>query len=80
MCLGSVYLWSQSLPLAAVIGVAMVLAMFAASIAGATVPMMLTAAGQDPATSSSIILTTITDIVGFSTFLGLATLFGSYLI
>jgi magnesium transporter len=80
MCLVSVYFWSQSLPLALVIGVAMVLAMVAASFSGAAVPMILTAFGQDPATSSSIILTTITDIVGFLSFLGLATLFGHYLV
>jgi magnesium transporter len=80
LCMISVYFWSQSLPLAGVIGVSMVFAMVAASLSGAAVPMILTALGQDPATSSSIILTTITDIVGFLSFLGLATIFGSYLV
>ncbi len=80
MCAIAVFIWSQSLPLALVIGTAMILAMVAASLSGAAIPMLLTAMGQDPATSSSILLTTITDIVGFLSFLGLATLFGQYLI
>ena len=58
----------------------MIFAMVAASLSGAAIPMLLSAIGQDPATSSSIILTTITDIVGFLSFLGLATLFGSYIV
>jgi len=41
---------------------------------GALIPMVLTALKQDPAQSSSIILTTITDVVGFFSFLGIATL------
>jgi len=80
MCAIAVFVWSKSLPLALVIGVAMIVAMVSASLAGAAIPMILTALGQDPATSSSILLTTITDIVGFISFLGLATLFGHYLI
>ncbi len=80
MCSLSVLFWSGSSALALVIGVAMVLAMVAASLSGAAIPMILTSLGQDPATSSSIVLTTITDIVGFLSFLGLATIFGSYLI
>lgn len=79
MCSVSVYFWSGSLPLAMVIGVAMIFAMVAASLSGAAIPMLLSAVGQDPATSSSIILTTITDIVGFLSFLGLATVFGNYI-
>ena len=80
MCAGSVFIWNQSAALAAVIGVAMVLAMVSASLSGAAIPMVLSALGQDPATSSSIILTTITDIVGFLSFLGLAALFSSYIV
>lgn len=66
--------------LAAVVGLSMVVAMTAASLAGATIPILLTALGQDPAQSSSIILTTITDVVGFFSFLGLATLLSSWLV
>jgi magnesium transporter len=69
-----VFVWSQSLGLAVVIGVAMILSMVAAGISGALVPMVLTRLGQDPATASSIILTTVTDVAGFFSFLGTATL------
>jgi len=48
--------------------------MIAAGFAGAIVPIGLTRLGQDPAQSSSIILTTVTDIAGFFSFLGIATL------
>lgn len=75
----AVYLWSSSLGLAAVIGVAMVLSMIAAGISGAVVPIMLTRLGQDPATASSIILTTVTDVAGFFSFLGTATLLSAAL-
>jgi magnesium transporter len=52
----------------------MILAMVIAGFAGAVIPMLLTALGQDPAQSSSIILTTVTDVAGFFSFLGIATL------
>jgi magnesium transporter len=74
-----VYLWSGSPGLCAVIGLAMVTSMTIAGIAGASVPLVLSAIGQDPAQSSSIVLTTVTDIMGFFSFLGLATLFSSFL-
>ncbi len=70
-----VYLWSRSLALVGVITLAMVISMLAAGLAGALVPMLLRRLGQDPATASSIILTTVTDVVGFFSFLGIATLF-----
>lgn len=69
-----VYLWSRSLGLALIIGSSMVISMAAAGVAGASVPLVLTSLRQDPAQSSSIILTTITDVVGFFSFLGIATL------
>ena len=74
-----VYLWSRSVGLALVIGMSMVLSMVAAGLSGAAIPMLLTALRQDPAQSSSIILTTVTDVVGFFSFLGIATLLGSML-
>ena len=74
-----VYWWSRSLPLAGVIVSAMVISMLAAGMAGALVPMLLRRFGQDPATASSIILTTVTDVVGFFSFLGIATLFAPLL-
>jgi len=74
-----VYLWSWSTGLALVIGSAMVLSMIAAGFAGAIIPITLARLGQDPAQSSSIILTTVTDVVGFFSFLGIATLLASLL-
>lgn len=74
-----VYLWSRSLGLVLVIASAMVISMVAAGFAGALVPITLRRLGQDPAQSSSIILTTVTDVVGFFSFLGIATLFSSLL-
>jgi magnesium transporter len=75
----AVWLWSGSRGLALVIGVSMVISMAIASLAGATIPMLLTALRQDPAQSSSIFLTTVTDVAGFASFLGIATLLASQL-
>jgi magnesium transporter len=79
VCAVAVYIWSRSPGLSLVIGVAMVIAMVVAGLAGAAIPTILQALGQDPAQSSSIILTTVTDVAGFFTFLGLARLFASML-
>lgn len=76
---GAVYLWSGSSGLALVIGVSMVISMTLAGLSGAAIPMVLTALRQDPAQSSSIVLTTVTDVVGFFSFLGIATLLSSML-
>ena len=70
----AVYLWSGSSGLALIIGVSMVISMTLAGLSGAVIPMLLTALDQDPAQSSSIVLTTVTDVVGFFSFLGIATL------
>jgi magnesium transporter len=74
-----VYLWSGSLGLVLVSALAMIVAMVAAGFAGALVPIVLTRAGQDPAQASSIILTTVTDVAGFLSFLGIATVLASLL-
>ncbi len=74
-----VLIWSGSLGLVLVIATSMVLAMVAAGFAGALVPITLKRLGQDPAQSSSIILTTVTDIAGFFSFLGIATVLMSML-
>ena len=75
----AVYIWMHSLGLALVIGIAMVFSMVIAGLSGAVIPVILKAFGQDPAQSSSIILTTVTDVVGFMSFLGLATIFATFL-
>jgi magnesium transporter len=78
-CMLGVMIWSGSLGLTVVIGCAMVFAMTIAGVAGASIPLILKALGFDPAQSSSIVLTTVTDVTGFLTFLGLATLFATVL-
>jgi len=75
----AVFFWSGSQGLAMVIGISMIISMVAAGLAGAGIPILLTAVGQDPAQSSSIVLTTITDVTGFFSFLGIATLLASLL-
>ncbi|MBU2705131.1 magnesium transporter [Zooshikella marina] len=74
-----VYFWSSSMGLSLVIAIAMVISMVMAGMSGAIVPIVLTKLGLDPAQSSSIILTTITDIAGFMSFLGIATILSSLL-
>ena len=70
----AVFFWSRSFGLALVIGVAIVVSMLIAGLAGAVIPVLLTVLDQDPAQASSIVLTTVTDVAGFFSFLGLATL------
>ncbi|MBF0278812.1 MAG: magnesium transporter [SAR324 cluster bacterium] len=79
LCAVGIYFWSQSLGLALIIGLALVMSMLAAGLSGAAIPIILQTFKQDPAQASSIILTTVTDIVGFMSFLGLATLFSQFL-
>ncbi len=69
-----VWVWSRSGGLALIIGLSMVLSMVIAGLAGAVIPILLTRLRQDPAQSSSIVLTTVTDVAGFFSFLGIATL------
>jgi magnesium transporter len=67
------YFWF-GLDIAMIIGAALVLNMIAAALAGVIVPLTLHRLNVDPALSGAVILTTVTDIVGFMAFLGLATL------
>ncbi len=75
----AVFIWSRSTGLSLVILLSMMISMTMAGLAGAAIPMLLSAMRQDPAQSSSIILTTVTDIVGFFSFLGIATLLSNRL-
>jgi magnesium transporter len=61
--------------LGGVLAAAMIINMLCAGLAGILIPLALDRAGQDPAVSSAVFVTTVTDIVGFSAFLGLAALF-----
>ena len=74
------YLWVKNPYFGLVIGLAMIINMIVACVAGAGIPILMKAIGRDPAQSSSIILTTFTDVIGFLSFLGLATLFARVLI
>ncbi len=69
-----VLLWFHSLGLSLVIAIALTCNLVLAALAGVLVPVTLKRAGYDPALASSIFLTTVTDVMGFFTFLGLATL------
>lgn len=68
----AVWIWSQKAGLSLVIGLAMIINMAAAGLSGAAIPLLLKALNRDPAQSSSIFLTTVTDVVGFAAFLGFA--------
>lgn len=69
------YLWFNDPHLSIIFGCAIILTLLMAGIAGALVPIFLEKIGVDPAISSGIILTTITDCTAFATFLGFATIF-----
>jgi magnesium transporter len=63
---------SEAMRLGGVVGAAMIINLLAAGLAGILIPIGLQRAGADPAVSSAVFVTTITDIVGFFVFLGLA--------
>jgi len=67
--------WFEDAGLGAVIGCAMVLNLLTAGFAGAAIPLLLQKINIDPALAGGVVLTTVTDIVGFVAFLGLATRF-----
>jgi magnesium transporter len=65
-------LWFDNAWLSAIIGVALVINMLIAAVAGIVIPVLLDKMGIDPALAGSVILTTVTDVVGFFVFLGSA--------
>ncbi len=67
--------WFDSPSLALVLGAAIVINLFVAALSGATIPLMLRKLGADPALAGSVLLTTVTDVIGFFAFLGLAAIF-----
>ena len=69
-----VYFWFGSGKLGLVIGAAMICNLFAAALAGILIPLVLQHFKYDPAVASGVFVTTVTDVVGFFAFLGLATL------
>lgn len=68
-------LWKQDFALGVIIAFAMMANMIAAALSGATLPIIMKRLKIDPALAGSVILTTITDVVGIFAFLGTATLF-----
>jgi magnesium transporter len=64
--------WFGDASIVLVMALAMLLTLLAAALSGALIPLALQRAGVDPAVASTVFLTTVTDIVGFVTFLGLA--------
>ncbi len=71
----AVVAWYGDWRLGAVIGAAMICNLLAAALAGTLIPIGLQKFGVDPAVSSTVFLTTVTDVIGFLAFLGLATIF-----
>ena len=69
------FAWFHDIKIALIIGSSIIINLMVAAITGAALPLILKARGIDPALAGGVILTTVTDVVGFMTFLGLATLF-----
>ena len=74
------YLWKRQLLLSVILGVALVLNMLVAAVVGVLIPVALKIFRVDPAIASSVIITTFTDVFGFFSFLGLATLLIRFLL
>ncbi|WP_432470703.1 magnesium transporter [Amphritea sp. HPY] len=70
-------LWFQDTTIGVIIACAIIINLVAAALAGTLLPIILKVWGIDPALAGSVLLTTITDVVGFFAFLGLATFFYS---
>jgi magnesium transporter len=69
------FLWYQDPTLGILFGVAMIVTLVAGVLAGVCIPLLLDRLGFDPAVSSGVFLTTVTDVVGFFAFLGLASVY-----
>jgi magnesium transporter len=67
-------IWFQQWKIGLIIAAAMVINLVTAALAGAVLPLLMARAKIDPALAGGVVLTTITDVVGFVSFLGLATL------
>lgn len=69
------WLWFSNIKLGIIIGAAIIINLIVSAIAGATIPLLLRRIGADPALGGSVVLITITDVMGFFAFLGLASAF-----
>ena len=72
---GITYFWFKDIIIATLICVAMVVNLVFSAIAGIFIPIILRKFNQDPAIAGSVVVTTVTDVIGFFSFLGLATIF-----
>jgi len=71
---GATFIWMRDPRLSLTLGLALIVNLFLASVAGILVPLTLDRLGRDPAVSSSVFVTFVTDFMGFLSFLGLAAL------
>ena len=69
------YAWFQELAISLLISCALIINLISSVVAGILVPLILRKFKQDPAISGSVVVTTVTDVVGFLSFLGLATIY-----
>lgn len=69
------YLWFGDMRIGGVIGAAMIINLFVAALAGFTIPLALKRMQIDPALAGGVVLTTVTDVIGYMTFLGLGAAF-----
>ena len=69
------FMWFGEIILAILISCALIINLISSVIAGIFVPLILRRLKQDPAIAGSVVVTTVTDVVGFLSFLGLATIF-----
>ena len=69
------YAWFQELAISLLISCALIINLISSVIAGILVPLILRKFKQDPAISGSVVVTTVTDVIGFLSFLGLATIY-----
>ena len=69
------FFWFDEILIALLISLALVINLISAVIAGVFVPLILRSLHQDPAIAGSVVVTTVTDVIGFLSFLGLATIF-----
>jgi magnesium transporter len=72
---GITYLWFKEIIISILISAAMIINLISSAIAGIFIPIILRKFNQDPAIAGSVVVTTITDVIGFFSFLGLATIF-----
>ena len=69
------FFWFNEILLSVLISLALVINLISSVIAGVFVPLILRSLNQDPAIAGSVVVTTVTDVIGFLSFLGLATIF-----